>query len=311
MKNSLGGKLWVKGLISSQLGVRSSRILFAEHHQSHAAEAFLTAPTRRAAILTADGVGEWATLSLGRGSIGGDGAVSLELMRELRFPHSLGMLYSTFTAYLGFPVNEGEYKVMGLASYGKPGFEASVKKLLQRTLDGAFALDMRYFDYHTTANRSYSSKFLDEFGPARKPYEALDPSDEEGARYADIAASVQKVLEDTLVELARDLRRETGLADLCFGGGVALNGCANARVLRESGFERLFVPPAPGDAGCALGAALLVDRFHFGGADKPCPDHPFLGPSVDADELRRVAEEDRQHLASADDDDALVARVVQ
>src|SRR5439155_17542191 len=149
-----------------------------------------------------------------------------------------------------------------------------------------------YFDYHTTANRSYSSKFLDEFGPARKPYEALDPSDEDGARYADIAASVQKVLEDMLVELARDLRRETGLADLCFGGGVALNGCANARVLRESGFERVFVPSAPGDAGCALGAALYADRVHFGNPWREVPDHPFWGPEAQPTELVRLAAED-------------------
>jgi carbamoyltransferase len=230
-------------------------------------------------------------------------------LREVRFPHSLGMLYSTFTAFLGFPVNEGEYKVMGLASYGTPRFEAAVNKLLQRTPDGAFALDMRYFDYHTTAERSFSSKFLDEFGPPRPPYETLDPSDEDGARYADIAASVQKVLEDTLVDLARRLRVEMDVGDLCLGGGVALNGCANARVLGEAGFERLFVPPAPGDAGCALGAALLADRVHFGNADRPCPDHPFWGPSVEPDELRRVAGEDRLSFRHAEDDEDLVARV--
>ena len=145
MKNALGGKLGVKGIISSQLGVRSNRILFTEHHQSHAAAAFLTAPTKQAAILTADGVGEWATLSLGRGAIRGDGSVSLELLRELRFPHSLGMLYSTFTAYLGFPVNEGEYKLMGLASYGKPSLEPVVRRMIRRTADGGFALDLSYF----------------------------------------------------------------------------------------------------------------------------------------------------------------------
>jgi carbamoyltransferase len=309
MKNSLGGKIWVKGTIVSELGIPSKRVLFTEHHQAHAAYAFLTAPTRSAAILTADGVGEWATLSIGRGERRDDGSVSIDILREVRFPHSLGMLYSTFTAFLGFPVNEGEYKVMGLASYGKPTFEASLRKILSRTPDGAFALDMRYFDYHTTAERSFSSKLVDEFGPPRKPYEALDPSDGEGARYADIAASIQKVLEDTLVDLARTLRAETGLADLCMGGGVALNGCANARILAESGFERIFVPPAPGDAGCALGAALVVDRMHFGNADQPCPDHPFWGPSIDPGELRRVAEEDRLPLSSASDDASLVARV--
>ncbi len=235
MKNTLGGKLWVKGIISSQLGVRASRILFTEHHQSHAATAFLTAPTRRAAILTADGVGEWATLSLGHGSVDEAGNVSLELLRELHFPHSLGMLYSTFTAYLGFPVNEGEYKVMGLASYGQPSFEASVRKMVRRTADGALALDLSYFEFHEGARRSFSDKLVAELGPPRDPLDPIDLDTPEGARYAAIAASVQRVLEDILVDLARSLRRETGLDDLCLGGGVALNGCANARILRESG----------------------------------------------------------------------------
>ncbi|HEX9297403.1 MAG TPA: carbamoyltransferase N-terminal domain-containing protein, partial [Polyangiaceae bacterium] len=179
MKNSLGEKLWVKGLIASYLGIPAKRILFTEHHQAHAAAAFLTAPTARAAILTADGVGEWATLSVGRGERHADGKVSLEQLREIRFPHSLGMLYSTFTAFLGFAVNEGEYKVMGLASYGRPRFETSVRKLIRRTPDGAFALEMDYFDYHSSAKRSYAPKFLDEFGPARRPYDPLDPSSEE------------------------------------------------------------------------------------------------------------------------------------
>jgi carbamoyltransferase len=309
MKNSLGEKVWVKGLIASYLGVSSKRILFTEHHQAHAACAFFSAPTRRAAILTADGVGEWATLSVGTGERRDDGRATLETLREVHFPHSLGMLYSTFTAFLGFAVNEGEYKVMGLASYGKPRFEASVKKLIRRTPDGAFALDMDYFDYHTTAKRSYSSKFLDEFGAPRKPYEPLDPASDDGSRYADIAASIQKVLEDTMVDLAARLHRETGLSDLCLGGGVALNGCANARILGESGFERVFVPPAPGDAGSALGAALLADRAYFQSPDRPWPDHPFWGPEVDADELTRVAREDRLTLASLDDRRALVLYV--
>lgn len=309
MKSSLGDKVWVKGIIASHLGVPSKRILFTEHHQAHAACAFLTAPTKRAAILTADGVGEWATLSVGKGERHDDGTVSLDSLREVHFPHSLGMLYSTFTAFLGFAVNEGEYKVMGLASYGKPRFEASVKKLIRRTPDGAFSLDMNYFEYHTTARRSYSSKFESEFGAPRHPYEPLDPSSDAGARYADLAASIQKVLEDTMVDLAASLHRETGLADLCLGGGVALNGCANARILRESGFERVFVPPAPGDAGCALGAALLVDRLHFKNRDVPCPDHPFFGPAVDAAELERIATEDGLRVESLADDAKLVARV--
>ena len=313
MRNTLGEKLWIKGIIRSHLGVPGDKILFTEHHQSHAAAAFLTAPTREAAILTADGVGEWATLSIGRGvrAAGRSGETSIELLREIRFPHSLGMLYSTFTAFLGFEVNEGEYKVMGLASYGTPRFEAEVRRIIQPTKDGAFRLALDYFEYHTTSERSYSAKLIDLFGPPRLPYAPLDPTTESGRRYADIAASVQKVLEDTLVALAKDLRQETGLADLCFGGGVALNGCANARILRESGFERLFVPSAPGDAGCALGAALWADRIHFKNPDREFPDHPYFGPRVDPAELERLATEDGFPIETLPDDEALLDRTAR
>jgi carbamoyltransferase len=312
MKSTLSEKLWVKGLIKSWLGVASDKILFAEHHLSHAAVAMLTAPTREAAILTADGVGEWATLSVGRGKRTRPGErVEVEILREIRFPHSLGMLYSTFTAFLGFPVNEGEYKVMGLASYGRPRFSDDVRAMVERTDDGGFRLDMSYFDYHTTAKRSYSSRFVERFGPPRAPWDALDPASEEGGRYADIAASVQLVLEEILVDMCKRLRQEIGVPDLCLGGGVALNGVCNARILRESGFERVFVPPAPGDAGCALGAALIVDRVHFGNPDRDCPDHPYWGPAIDPEELARVAREDGLPVEELPGEEALLERVAR
>jgi len=300
IRNSLGEKAWVRGIISSQLGVPARKILFTRHHASHAAAAFLTAPTTQAAILTADGVGEWATLTVGHGNRR-DGRADLTLLREIRFPHSLGLLYSTFTAYLGFAVNDGEYKVMGLAAYGRPSYADRVRKLIRRTPDGAFALDLDYFEYHTTAGRSYSSRFLDLFGPPRHAYAPIDLDTADGRRFADCAASVQAVLEETLVDVARAIRRETGLPDLCLGGGVALNGVANARILAESGFERVFVPPAPGDAGCALGAALYADRVYFANADRDVPDHPFWGPTVDANDLARAAREDGQAVEELDD----------
>jgi carbamoyltransferase len=296
MRNALGEKTWVRGAIRSHLGVPGGSVLFTEHHQSHAAAAFLTAPTDAAAILTADGVGEWATLTVGRGVRRG-GKASLELLREIRFPHSLGLLYSTFTAFLGFAVNEGEYKVMGLAAYGEPRFAPEVRRLIRRTADGAFALDLTYFDHLTNADCGWSKRFVNLFGPPRTGYEPIDFATSEGMRFADLAASVQLVLEETLVDLARSLQRETGLPDLCLGGGVALNGVANARMLTESGFERLLVPPAPGDAGCALGAALYADRLHFGNPDRSVVDHPFLGPSVDAAELMRLGREDHVEVA--------------
>ena len=307
MKNSLAEKVWVRGLIASHLDVDRTKIFFTGHHEAHAAAAFLTSPSRRAAILTADGVGEWATLTVGHGERRADGT-DLRLVREIRFPDSLGMVYSTFTAYLGFAVNEDEYKVMGLAAYGRPGMVDQVRKVIRRTPDGAFAIVPEYFEYQTTARRSYSSKFVDLFGPPRPSYQPIDVESAEGRRFADIAASVQRVLEDTLVDIARTLHQETQLPDLCFGGGVALNGVANARILAESGFERVFVPPAPGDAGCALGAALYADRLYFKNPDRDVPDHPFWGPAVDAAHLARAAREDDQQVDELDDD-ALIERV--
>ena len=301
IKNTLGEKVWVRGIVASHLGVPRDRILFTDHHASHAAAAFLTAPTRRAAILTADGVGEWATLTAGSGERRTDGGTTIRLRREIRFPHSLGLLYSTFTAYLGFKVNEDEYKVMGLAAYGVPTMLDLVRKIVRRRADGSFALVPEYFEFQTTAAASYSSKFVDLFGPPRGPYDPIVLDSPDGRRFADCAASVQRVVEDILVDIASRLRRETGLSDLCFGGGVALNGVANARILAEAGFDRVFVPSAPGDAGCALGAALYADRIYFKNPDRDVPDHPFWGPAVDADHLARVAREDSQAVEELDE----------
>jgi carbamoyltransferase len=318
IRNTLGEKAWVRGLITSHLGVPGRKVLFTEHHQSHAAAAFLTAPTRRAAIITADGVGEWATMTVGVGERREDGVTTIRLLREVRYPHSLGLLYSAFTAFLGFEVNEGEYKVMGLASYGRPVFADQVRKLVRRTPDSAFALDLDYFEFHTTVARSYSSRFIDLFGPPRGAYEPIALDTDDGRRFADIAASVQRVLEDILVDIARAAHVETGLDDLCLGGGVALNGVANARILRESGFANVFVPPAPGDAGCALGAALYADRIYFGRPDQAFPDHPFWGPEVDEAPMAAWASEDKQVLVRPDDavfietiaDDLAAGRIV-
>jgi carbamoyltransferase len=198
-------------------------------------------------------------------------------------------------------VNEDEYKVMGLAAYGRPTMTDAVRKLIRRTPDGAFALEMDYFEYQTTAARSYSPRFVALFGAPRNPYEPIDLETARGQRFADCAASVQRVLEDTLVDMTRALHHETGLPDLCLAGGVALNGVANARILAESGFERVFVPSAPGDAGCALGAALYADRIYLRNPDREVPDHPFWGPTVDGKELARAAREDDQVVEELDD----------
>ena len=292
MKNMVGEKLWVRGIIAAQLGIPARRVLFTQHHLSHAAAAFLTAPCEAAAIMTADGVGEWATMTVGRGRKKAGGQAEIELLREVRFPHSLGLFYSAFTAWLGFKVNEGEYKVMGLAAYGVPRWADEVRRILRRTPDGAFALDLDCFDYHRAVDSAYSRRFIDLFGPPRDRFEPIDLGAPQGQHYADVASSAQLVLEEVMVDIAAALHKETGLSDLCLGGGVALNGVANFRILREAGFDRLFVPSAPGDAGCALGAALYADRIHFGQPHRDCPDHPFWGPAIDPESLARLASED-------------------
>jgi carbamoyltransferase len=297
----LGEKLWVRGLIASELGISVRKVHCIEHHQSHAATAFLTAPTEDAAIITADGVGEWATLTVGRGLKKADGSARIDLLRELRFPHSLGLFYSAVTSFLGFEVNEGEYKVMGLASYGLPTQLEAMRTLIRPTGDGAFSLDMDYFDFVDKAETGFSRRFVDLFGPPRLSWQPIDLASENGRRFADIASSAQWLLEEQMLAIASDLRRETGLTDLCLGGGVALNGVANARILRETGFERLFVPSAPGDAGCALGAALYADRILFGNRHRPVPDHPFWGPEPDEAALLRVAREDGLPASTRED----------
>lgn len=308
IRNSLGEKVWVRGIVASHLGVPRDKILFTDHHVSHAAAAFLTAPTDDAAILTADGVGEWATLTVGQGARRAGGSTDLALHREIRFPHSLGLLYSTFTAFLGFHVNEDEYKVMGLAAYGRPAMVDEVRSLIRRLPDGGFALVPEYFEFHTSADRSYSRKFVDLFGQPRHPFDPVDLESADGRRFADCAASIQRVVEDVLVDIAARLQRETGRRDLCFGGGVALNGLANARILREAGFDRVFVPPAPGDAGCAMGAALYADRVYFGNPHRDIPDHPFWGPTVDGHALAQAAREDTQPVEELPEA-ALIERV--
>ena len=227
---------------------------FTGHHQAHAASAFYPSPFREAAILTVDGVGEWATTTIGVGR-----ERSIELLEELRFPHSLGLLYSAFTAYCGFRINSGEYKLMGLAPYGEPRFvEVILQELVDWKPDGSFWLNLEYFDFlrgTTMTNERFHRLFG---GPPRKPEEPIE------RRHMDVARSIQYVTEEIMLRLARRARERTGQRNLCLAGGVALNCVANGRILREAGFERLWVQPAASDAGGALGAALVA--WHEAGA---------------------------------------------
>src|SRR5579864_5913920 len=225
-----------------------NRLLFTEHHQSHAASAFFPSPFEEALVLTMDGVGEWATTSAALGS-----GNRLEIIKEIHFPHSLGLLYSAFTYYTGFKVNSGEYKVMGLAPYGTPRYAKQIfDHVIDLKADGSFHLNLEYFNYCTGLTMT-NGKFDALFGGApRRPDELLTD------RHMDLAASVQAVLEEAVLRMTRSLASETGAKNLCLAGGVALNCVANGKVLRDGQFERIWVQPAAGDAGGALGSALAA-----------------------------------------------------
>ena len=260
----------------------NERLLFSEHHLSHAASAFYPSPFREAAILTMDGVGEWTTTSI---ALGKDNDVSI--IKEIHFPHSLGLLYSAFTYYTGFKVNSGEYKVMGLAPYGKPIYVDLIKDhLIHIKDDGSFQLDMSYFDY-CTGLKMTNKRFERLFGePPREPESALTQRD------MDLAASVQCVTEEIVLKLAKHIARETGQKYLCLGGGVALNCVANGALLREQIFDDIWIQPAPGDAGGAVGAALasyhaMQDKPRFIPKDGDSMQGAFLGPSFNSSDCKK------------------------
>jgi carbamoyltransferase len=274
-------KIWLKASLREELGY-AGPIIFPEHHESHAASAFFPSPFESAAIVTIDGVGEWTTTSVGKGA-----GNRVELLEEMRFPHSLGLLYSAFTYYLGFRVNSGEYKVMGLAPYGEPKFrDLILDQLIDLKADGSFRLNLRYFDFMTgltMTNRAFDDMFG---GPARTSERELTQL------HVDIARSLQAVTEEVMLRMTRRAFELTGERHLCLAGGVALNCVGNGRILREGPFEKIWIQPAAGDAGGALGAALLA-WYHFQdkprtvGADRDTQRGSFLGPAYDAESFVR------------------------
>ncbi|RME46965.1 MAG: hypothetical protein D6791_07005 [Chloroflexi bacterium] len=290
-------KLWIKALLQEHLpDVPSERFLFVEHHLSHAASAFFASPFEEAAIVTIDGVGEWTTTTVGKGvaTWDGSGENRIDLLQELRFPHSLGLLYSAFTAYLGFRVNNGEYKVMGMAPYGEPRYLDLVHKLITVYDDGSFWLDMDYFEFHRSATRTFSDKFIELFGPPRvaesefytytthpnRDYPGWDDGKAKvNQHYADIAASIQRVTEETILKLVRHAHELTGSKNLCMAGGVALNSVANGRIQREGPFENIYIQPAAGDSGGALGAALYAYHVLLNKPRKFVMEHAYWGES--------------------------------
>ena len=270
-------KLRLPKLLKKEVGFKGP-LYYAEHHESHAASAFYASPFDEAALLTIDGVGEWTTTASGVGR-----GTTMTLTREIRFPHSLGLLYSAFTAYLGFKVNSDEYKVMGAAPYGAPAYADLIcRELVDVRPDGSFRLNLDYFAF-TRGAQMFNRRFEELFGgPARDPRAKLTK------REWDIAASIQRVTEEIVLAMCRALHAETGLTTLCLAGGVALNCVANGRVIRETPFTRLFVQPAAGDAGAALGAALVVAHSIMGQPRHPAMTHALYGPSYGDDEIRSV-----------------------
>jgi carbamoyltransferase len=296
-------KIFQKGLIEKELAAlgrgkpNPDKIVFDFHHHSHAASAFYPSPFDKAAILIMDGVGEWATTSTGIG----DGQ-NVRMTREIRFPHSLGMLYSAFTSYLGFKINDGEYKVMGLAPYGEPKYADEIRdNLVDIHTDGSFSLDMDYFNYCTGLTMT-TEKFHRLFGGA--PRNSAAPLTQ---RDMDLARSVQVVTEEIVLGLANALHRETGLSNLCLAGGVALNCVANGRVLRESPFENVWIQPAAGDAGGAIGAAMATNHM-LGGVPRSAPAGrdsmagAYLGPSYNDVDIRTFLDGVGAHYEELDDE---------
>ncbi len=298
----VGDKLWVKTHLEQGVGVPPEKILFVDHHLSHAASAFFASPFSEAAILTVDGVGEWTTAARGRGTAVWDGAGqnSLVLTEEQRFPHSLGLLYSAFTAFLGFHVNSGEYKVMGMSPYGEPRYLDKLEKIFKVYDDGSFWTNMDYFSYHYSHTHTYNQKFVDLFGPPRihsddfyttKTNPELNPHDpqvKQNQYYADIAASIQAVTEDAMLKMLNALHRETGLPQVCLAGGVGLNSKANGRILKETPFTDVFVQPAAGDSGGALGAALYVYHVLLGQPRRFIQEHNYWGAAYSDAEIEQA-----------------------
>ena len=273
-------KLWMKSFIEEELGYEG-KILFPEHHESHAASAFFPSPFQEAAFLTMDGVGEWATTSFGTGR---DNSIAIH--SEIKFPHSLGLLYSAFTYYTGFKVNSGEYKVMGLAPYGRPVYKDLIlKELIDLKEDGSFKLNMEYFEY-VAGLRMTNKKFHKLFGaPPRKPESRVT------RREMDLARSIQEVTEEVMLRITRYVHQRTGMKHLCLAGGVALNCVGNGRILREGPFEKIWIQPASGDAGGALGAALYA-WYHYlqnprvADGKKDSMSGSYLGPEFSKNEIR-------------------------
>ena len=304
MQRWISDKLWIKSMMSKRLGVPSSKLLFCDHHMSHAACSYFTSPFDEAAILTVDGAGEWstATMGVGRGN-------KIEITKELRFPHSLGLLYSAFTAYCGFEINEGEYKLMGMHPYGKPVHCDKIYELIEVAEDGSLWHDMKYFAYHYSRDTTLAEAFGKHFGrPPRDPKlqdKSLDPY------YCDMAASIQKVTEEVLMKMITSLQKETGMSKVCLAGGVALNSVANFKLLRDGPFDDVYIHPAPGDDGGAVGAAYWAYNHVLDQPRGPALDHAYLGSEYTDAEIEAFLTKNDIEFEKIEDDEEFFSFVAQ
>lgn len=303
----MGDKLWIRNKIVNALGVDSKKVLFCDHHMSHAASAFFASPFKEAAVLTCDGVGEWTTTTLGKATsywAGETGSNDINLFSEQRFPHSIGLLYSVFTAWLGFHVNNGEYKVMGMSPYGTPRYMDKMEKVFKlNPADGSFRLNMDYFSFATSIDSSYNQKFVDLWGEPRKeesdfftletnPERAGEKAGiEQNQYYADVSATIQRATEDALIAICNHLHKVTGLDKLVMAGGVALNTKANWRLLNETPFKEIYIQPASGDDGGALGAALWAWHVVLNKPREWVMPHAYWGQSYREDEIKATLDE--------------------
>lgn len=304
MQRWVTDKLWIKSMMSKRLGIPGSKFLFADHHMSHAASSFFTSPFENSAILTVDGAGEWSTstMGVGRGN-------KIEIIKELRFPHSLGLLYSAFTAYCGFEINEGEYKLMGMHPYGKPQYVDKIYELIEVAEDGSLWHDMKYFSYHYSRDTTLSDEFGKHFGkPPRDPKlqdTSLDPY------YCDMAASIQKVTEEIILKMVTHLHKETGLDSLCLAGGVALNSVSNYKVLRDGPFENVYIHPAPGDDGGCVGAAYWAYNHVLDQPRGPALEHAYLGSEYSDAEIEEFLTKNDIAFEKIEDDEEFYSFVAQ
>jgi len=277
MKEWFFDKLWIKSSIVSALHINPNKLLFSEHHLSHMASSFLCSPFKKAALLSIDGVGEWATASWG---VGDENSITIK--EELNFPHSIGLLYSAFTVFTGYEANEGEYKLMGLAPYGKPKYVDKIYKMINQKEDGSFALNLSYLSYQYDLKGIYTKKFEQLFGAKNKRPDEIIPY------YADIAASIQYVVEELLLKVAEHIYQKTKLDYLCYAGGVALNSKANWKIITKSKFKELFIQPAAGDSGGALGAALWAYHCVLGNKRNFVMKHAYYGDSETPEKQRKI-----------------------